>query len=375
MAGGQDLPAIQRALVSEVYKEPLVVKDVPTPEAVPGSAVIKVEAASVVSFQKEVFNGTRLPPYSTPMVPGLFAVGRVVATGPDAVALQPGHLVYFDLFIRGRDDPSVGMLSGLTDAGKPAARKLMSGEWRHSTYAQFAKVPLENCFLLNESLLCGSPASRGLGYSFEQIAWIGMPMVGYGGLRSISLQAGETIIIAPATGGYGGAATMAALSMGARVIAMGRNKDMMGRLEGLSPRVRTVAMSDDHDAMVEELTKHGRADAYLDLSPPAALSSAHLKSGIVALRKGGRASLMGGLFGDKLFPTAEIVFNDITLKGQWMYGRDAVRDVIKLVESGVLDLSQIKVAGKFGLEQWEDALDTAAGMKFDEVTVMTAWKE
>ena len=138
----------------------------------------------------------------------------------DAVVLEPGKLVYFDPFIRGRDDPSAAMISGLSDVGEPRAQKLMHGEWRNSTYAQYAKVPLENCFPLDEARLCNPRSDGGLGYSFDQLAWIGMPVVGYGGLRRIELQAGETIIIAPATGGFGGAATMAALAMGARVIAM-----------------------------------------------------------------------------------------------------------------------------------------------------------
>jgi hypothetical protein len=29
----------------------------------------------------------------------------------------------------------------------------MKGEWRDSTYAEYAKAPLENCYPLNESLL------------------------------------------------------------------------------------------------------------------------------------------------------------------------------------------------------------------------------
>lgn len=75
-------------------------------------------------------------------------------------------------------------------------------------------------------------------------------------------------------------------------------------------------MTGDHDNLVKALTKTGRPDAFLDLSPPAALTSSHLKSAIVSLRKGGRVSLMGGLMGDMSFPTGEIVFNDIELKGQ-----------------------------------------------------------
>lgn len=220
MADQETLPKMQRALVQKAQWDPLTVEEIPTPEATPGSAILRIESAAIISYQKEVYNGTRKYPYPTPWVPGLFAVGRVVAAGPDAVAVKPGSLAFFDAFIRGRDDPSVAILSGLSDVGEPRARKLMGGEWRNSSYAQYSKVPLENCFPLDEARLCSPVSDGGLGYSFDQLAWIGMPLVGYGGLRRIGVQAGETVIIAPATGGFGGAATMAALAMGARVVAM-----------------------------------------------------------------------------------------------------------------------------------------------------------
>lgn len=220
MAEQTKLPATHRALVQEVYGKPLIVKDIPTPSAGPGSAILRIESSGLISYQRDVYNGNRKYPYPTPMVPGLSAVGHVVAAGPDAVALKPGDLVYFDTFIRGRDNSSVAFLSGLSDVGEPGARILMGGEWRNSTYAQYAKVPLENCFVMNEKLLCSPTKDTGLAYSFNQLAWIGTPLVGYGGLRRIGLQAGETIIIAPATGGFGGATVIMALAMGARVLAM-----------------------------------------------------------------------------------------------------------------------------------------------------------
>lgn len=56
-----------------------------------------------------------------------------------------------------------------------------------------------------------------------------------------------------------------------------------------------------------------------------------------------------------------------------MYSATAVRDMIKLVESGVLDLSKVNIAGKFDLKDWEQAFDIAANMRFDEMTVLSGW--
>lgn len=150
MTKEQTLPKTHRALIQKVYAELLVVEDVPIPGISSGSAILRVESAGIISYQKDVYNGTRRYPYPTPFVPGLFAIVRVVIAGR----------------------------------------------------------------------LCKPQSNGGLGYSFDQLAWIGMPLVGYGGLRRVKVQAGETVIIAPPTGGFGGAAAMAALAMGARVIAM-----------------------------------------------------------------------------------------------------------------------------------------------------------
>ena len=286
------LPTTYQALVQSERHKALSLEERPLLEPGPGSAVLRVESTAVLSYQRDIYNGTRNYPYPTPMVPGFYAIARVIALGPDAVSLNPGELVYFDGFIRARDEPSVAILSGLSDVGNPKAQKLMAGEWRDSTFAQYVKAPLENCFALDEARLCGPLADGGLAYSIDQLAWLGMPLVGYGGLRSIGLQAGETVIIAPATGGFGAAAALVAAAMGARVIAMGRNKDSLSRLESMSPHIHTALISGDHDAEIKELARFGAADALLDLSPPAAAQSTFLRSGIKSLRKGGRISLM-----------------------------------------------------------------------------------
>lgn len=112
----------------------------------------------------------------------------------------------------------------------------------------------------------------------------------------------------------------------------GRNEQMLDRLAGLSSRVVPVPITDDQDGLVKALTKDGPVDAYLDLSPPG-ISSGHLRSAIKALRKGGRVSLMGGIGADLPWDMGTIVFNDIELKGQWMYSSTVVRDMVKLVAS------------------------------------------
>jgi len=184
-------------------------------------------------------------------------------------------------------------------------------------------------------------------------------VVPYGGLRDIDIKAGETVIIAPATGPFGSAAVTVALAMGARVIAMGSNLSILQRLAASHSRVEIVQITGDVVADTAALQQFGVMDGYFDISPPEAANSTHMKSAIMALRHGGRVSLMGGIHGDVAIPHSRVMHWGLVLKGKWMYSREDVGNLIKMVEAGVLELEKGKVAGKFGLDEWEAAFDKA----------------
>lgn len=357
------LPPTQRALVVTSRDVDPEVKVVETPQSGPGSAVVKVLAATVLAYGREIYNGTRPYPFPTPMIPGTSAIARIAAVGPDATLLKPGDLVWIDITIRGRDDPDSIILSGVSSAWGAGSNKLMEGEWRNSTYAEYAKVPLENCHVLDEARLLGSPQDGGLGYSLETLPYMSTLVVSYGGLSDIDLKPGETIIITPATGAFGGAAVFVALALGAKVIAMGRNAAKLQRMAAISDRVHTVQMTNDVETDIAALQRFGRIDAFFDISPPQATSSTHIKSCIIALKRGGRGSLMGGQQGDVAIPLFEVMRKDIQLKGKWMYDRGAIQRMISMIENGILRLGPetgVKVTGKYKLEEWDAAFTNAA---------------
>jgi threonine dehydrogenase-like Zn-dependent dehydrogenase len=363
-----ELPATYKALLLKSRRDPYDIEVVTKPmlQAGPGSAVIRVLAANVLTYSDQIYTGRRPYPYPTPFTPGCSAFGRVAAVGLDATTLQPGQLVFFDLFIRGRDNPDSLILSGVFDGLNPASKKLMAGEWRDSTYAEYAKVPLENCFSLNETLLLGSPADGNLGYKTTDLLYLSKLAVTFGGLRDVNVRAGETVVIVPATGAFGGAAVLAALAMGAKVIAMGRNQEALDKLKAFDSngRVRTVRNSGDVNADIQELTKYGPLDVFFDISPESASESTHFTSCIQSLRRGGRVSLMGAPR-ELSLPAYLMMHNDITLKGKWMYTPDDVRFVIKLVEKGFIRLGEaggIRTVGTFALEDFADAFAVASNM-------------
>ncbi|KAM0312719.1 hypothetical protein ACHAO8_006127 [Botrytis cinerea] len=354
------LPSHHNALVLESVGSDFLIKPLPTPLPTTGSAIVQICCTGILSYHREVYNGSRPYPFPLPIVGGLSAIARIMALGSDAVSLTEGQLVYVDCVVRGRDDPSTLFLSAIHDGFSQGSKRLMRDVWRNGTFADLARVPLENCIALNEPRLCEE-----LGYSVRDLMYLCYLLVPYGGLRDIKLEAGETIVICPATGGFGGAGVQVAAAMGARVIAMGRNEEELERLKQHIQRgtpsatIRTVRMTGDVEKDAAALQEFGTIDAVLDISPPAAAKSTHLKSAINSLRKGGRASLMGS--GEYAIDNWKVMGDNITLKGKLMYERDDMVQFVKMLESGLFPRGKEFVDVKsFSLGEWKEAFDMAA---------------
>ena len=374
MSKQQDLPSTHRALVQKIYGQAPSVQILPTPAPVPGSAIVRILFANVLTYMRDIYDGSLQYPYPVPLTLGTAAIGRIAAVGSDATILAQGQLVLVDDLIRGRDDPTALCLNAFHEGFTAGSRKLMRDEWRNGTFAQYAKVPLENCHVLNEKRLLSPLDQGGLGYAPESLAMISKLVITYGGLSSIDVRAGETIVIAPATGMFGSAAVQVALGMGAGlVIAMGRNESVLGKVKAISPsRVATILLTGDLNSELAELQKYAPIDAFFEMSPHKAKDSTHINACILALRRCGRICIMGGRIDDVSLPYSKVMHADLTLKGKWMYERKDVPEVIRLVELGVLKLGGEQEGsntgirglgntcfGKFKLEQWERAFEMA----------------
>ncbi|KAF2798587.1 GroES-like protein [Melanomma pulvis-pyrius CBS 109.77] len=354
------LPAQNRALQLESIEAGFQIKKLPTPQPGLGNAIIRIEAAGILSYHREIYNGDRHYSFPIPIVGGYSAIGRIAALGPDATSLKEGQLVYVDCVIRARDDPDSLFLSAIHDSSADGTKKLMRDVWRDGTFAEFARFPLENCIPLDEARLCGS-----LGYSTQDLAYIGYLIVSFGGLRDIKLEPGETIVVTPATGGFGGAGVQVAIAMGARVIAMGRDEKKLAKLKEYvlsgSPnaQIETMKTTGDEAEDLATLQAFGIIDAVLDFTPPQGSKSSHLRSATSALRRNGRVSLMG--FAEQPVVPWTFVSNNITIKGKLMYEREDMIQFVKMLERGLFPKGKAFVDTKsFPLEDWKAGLDTAA---------------
>ncbi|KAG6358408.1 hypothetical protein INS49_014292 [Diaporthe citri] len=234
-----------------------------------------------------------------------------------ATRLKPGQLVFFHPYIIGRDDPGTKYVSGFMEVSNEGSKKLSRGEWRDSTLGEYAKLPLENCYPLDEKRLLG-----------------------------IDIKAGETVIIAPATGRYGSGAVHSALALGARVIAIGRNAGVLEQLATIHPEcLSTVRITGDADEDTEALRR----------------TAGPRWRGCVLGHVSRRGWGIDALY--DLSPCVEA--RALTIKGTWMCTRAQTRKLLRLVETGLLPLGQRAGMGpvrNFGLDQWKQALDAAGEM-------------
>ena len=146
--------------------------------------------------------------------------------------------MFVDPVLRARDaEGTVKILHGLNSGPGVEAKKLAaSDEWRDGSWAGLVKIPAENVHLLDEGVLLRRKEDGGLGYSLDDLGYLAQLSITYGGLRDVDVQPGETVLVAPATGSFGGSAVHVALAMGANVVAMGRNEEVLRELEGVAKR-------------------------------------------------------------------------------------------------------------------------------------------
>ena len=347
---------MKAALFQNIGKNPIIV-DVPDPVVQAGDVVVGVAAAPVLAYADEVFAGTRPMLFDLPFVPGTGAIGRVSAIGLGATELAIGDWVYCDPTLRARDGQGLPAISlqGLTANG-PAALAIQR-QYRDGSWAEKLRLPLENVMPIGD--INAADASRWLA--------LGTMLVPYGGLLSVELAAGETVVVNGATGSFGSAAVAVALAMGAaRVVATGRS---IGALNALASRhgrrVIVVPMASDQEANTAAIQAAASApiDVVFDILPPQA-TVAQVMAAIKAVRPGGRVSLMGGIGmtdqgGELNLPYAWLMRNNITIKGQWMYPREAIPRLIAMVSNGLIELNLYDVT-EFELASIDDAIAHAA---------------
>lgn len=337
--------------------EPLVIEDIPEPKLRPGSVIVKIDAAYVSNAMADVLAGRSgewlfLPPM--PYTPGIDCVGIVEAVADDVVGLDVGQKVYCDPHIRSKvpGAPYYEAFIGYFGLFSPFSLKLLS-YWRDGAFAEKLVIPAE----------CVTPLGAAESVDPALLTRLGYVGTSYGGLVKGGFRPSESLIVTGATSVLGVSAVLLGLGMGAsKVVAVGRKEDVLKRLRKTDPKrvAIVVARGDDSDAdRIRAAAGDGGADLLLDCvrvigDPQPTLA------GVSALRRpGGAAVFVGGVSATIPIQYPDIAFMGISMAGSVWFPPSGASELLRMIGSGVLDLSSIK-AHTYSIEKINEALVAAA---------------
>jgi alcohol dehydrogenase len=346
-------------------QESLRLVDLPDPVLRGGGAVLDVIGAQVPAYTDVLVAGGR-GGYPTPIVLGTGGVGRVTAVADDVFAVRPGDVVAANgLFRTGRlADPAEALLgwTGIGGSGAPSPdTDRIRDVWRNGFFAEAVLQP--------ERVLVALPGAD----SFpdpHRLAFLGWLAIAAEALERGGVRAGHVVAVVGATGQLGGAAVLVALARGAAaVVAYGRNRAALARLEALDPRVVAVPLTEDSEADGRSIaTAAGPVDVVVDTLgavPDAGPSMA----GYRAVRTDGAWVLVGGVRQDLPIPYGDFMHRRLTLRGSWMFEPERILELWNMVRAGVIDLGAVDFR-VVGLDDPDGALGTAAASSGLDVVVL-----
>jgi alcohol dehydrogenase len=345
-------------------------EEIATPEPKAGAVVVRMEAAPVLSYMRRVVDGSlgyALP--NGPFTPGTNGIGTIAAVGSQVYHLKPGQRVALNPHhaVDERTPEPAQILIGLTAMGSTrfsgleAATLALQADWPDGVLAEFAHLPAA----------CATPIDAPVPPA--RLAAVGKFVVPYGGFLRGGLAAGDTVIVNGATGYFGAAAVVLAIAMGAaRVVAAGRDQAILQKLAATcGGRVAPARLSGDIDAdavMLRDVSGGG-ADLALDIVGRATSADSTLAT-LRGLRRGGRLVLMGSMSVPLPLTVGEMLGNNWSVIGQFMYPKDATARLAAMISAGTLDLGAIDLT-TFALADLDDAMDAAARMRGLDLTVVT----
>jgi D-arabinose 1-dehydrogenase-like Zn-dependent alcohol dehydrogenase len=331
-----------RAALLVDYDSPLDITNVADPKPTPSGALLRVDACGVCRSDWHVWKGDwrwRMNP-TLPHILGHEVAGEVVAVGSEVTSFRPGMKVTLPFHLScGSCTWCEAGQSNLCDTYTAIGFSVPGG------FAELINIPNadETLFELPRSVSPVDAAALGCRVTSAF----------HGIVDKTHLDAGETMVVF-GCGGLGLAAVQIGVALGARVIAVDRNKTALGHAE----REGAIALVADGDSSriaenVRDLTSGG-ADVTVD-----ALGSIHtLTPALESLKKRGRHLQLGltGANEKGMLPTAldSVVKRELTIAGSVGCPRDSFEKLLALVESGRLAPARL-ISRRIGLAGIDNA--------------------
>jgi NADPH:quinone reductase-like Zn-dependent oxidoreductase len=280
----------------------------------PSEVIVKLKAASVNHI--DIWNrmgatGIKVP---MPHTLGADGAGVVVETGGQAENVKIGDAVcLYPPTGCGRCEFCV------TDQDFMCVYLRVLGERMEGTYAEYVKLPAQNCFSIPD------------GYSFEEAA--AFPLVFITLWRMIitnaELKPGESLLIIGIGGGVASASLQVAKKIGARVIVTSGSDAKLEKARKLGADHGVNHFKQDFVKIVSELTNNRGVDVVLDC-----VGGEVWRKSLASLRRGGRLVTCGATAGGQPVDDIAAIFSkQLKIYGSTLGSRDEFRQLINFINA------------------------------------------
>ena len=294
--------------------ERLFYEDAPEPNFESGEVIVKLKAAAINHI--DIWNRMGATGIAVPMphILGADGAGVVAEVGANVANVKVGDRVCLY--------PPTGCGQCeycLTDRDFMCFRLRVLGERLEGTYAQYVKLPAQNCFLV--------PAH----YSFEEAA--AFPLVFITLWRMLvtnaELKPGESVLIIGIGGGVASASLQLAKRIGARVIVTSSSEEKLARAKNLGADHGIHHRTQDFVAEVRRLTGQRGVDVVVDCVG----GEVWCKS-LACLARGGRLVTCGATSGGQAVDDiAAICSKELKIHGSTLGSREEFHLLISFLNA------------------------------------------
>ncbi len=321
-----------RAIVKERPGPGFALRDVPVPQAEPGTVIVQVKAVGICGSDLPIFNGVRDVPY--PLIPGHEFAGLVAKVGPGVTDWQVGDRVTAGLVI------GCGTCPYCRRGDESLCDNLREiGFHVDGAYAEYVRVPVANLHRLPDEV------------SFRQGASVDPVASSYHGLRRLNMRPEDTVVLF----GDGAINLYALQAVRARgieqVMVVGHHDHRLDVAAGFGAVVVNSRIQDPVEA-VARFTDGRMADLVIEATGTAEVIPAVLNS----TAKGGTVLLLGVFHHDAAINPAPIIRHELRLVGSFCYSKETFAASLELLRRGYVRIEPV-VTHVLPLEEIGHALE------------------
>ena len=312
----------------------LEIRDMPDPEPGDDEVILEIKASGMCGSDLHLYRSP--DPAVASFIPGHEPCGIVAERGKAVTDAQAPIGGRFMVHHYDGCRACGNCKSGWTQLCEQGST--VYGKSGHGAHARYMKVPAHTLVPLPDhmSFEVGAAISCGTGTA-------------YGAIERVGMKEGDTLAVF-GQGPVGLSATMLAVAMGARVIAVDMSKERLEKARGYGADAVIDPTADDPVEAIKELTDGLGAPYVLECSGAPAASEAAVRSA----RIWGTVGLVG-LGPEATYDVAkDVIRRQLSIVGSWTFSRDGQKDCTDFVSERNLPVESL-FSHRFQLNEAEEA--------------------